>query len=165
MNMPVMPVPNTEHETHTIHYYGLEGEYTIYTVDREIDFPDGALITSRTDLNGIITHANDSFVLMSGWPREDLIGAPHSILRHPDMPSAAFADLWNTVSQGVKWHGYVKNLRRDGCHYWVYATVIPNIRNGEIQGYTSVRRRPPRSKIEEMSALYRQMLEEEKVSC
>ena len=67
---------------------------------RKSNFPTANLITSRTDLNGIITHANEAFVTMSAWSREELIGQPHSILRHPDMPKAAFADLWHTVSKG-----------------------------------------------------------------
>ena len=122
-----------------------------YILDEEVEFPDGKLITSRTDLNGIITHANEAFVTMSAWSREELIGQPHSILRHPDMPKAAFADLWHTVSKGEKWHGYVKNLRKDGRYYWVYATVIPNIRNGKIEGYTSVRRRASAAMVAEIS--------------
>lgn len=123
-------------------------------VDREVPYPDGKLIVSRTDPKGIITHANKAFVEMSGYTREELIGANHYILRHPDMPAVAFKDLWDTVTQGKKWQGYVKNLRKDGAYYWVKATVIPNIRNGELVGYTSVRRKPSRSKIKESEALY-----------
>jgi len=123
-------------------------------VDREVPYPDGKLIVSRTDPKGIITHANKAFVEMSGYTREELIGANHYILRHPDMPAVAFKDLWDTVTQGKKWQGYVKNLRKDGAYYWVKATVIPNIRNGKLVGYTSVRRKPSRSKIKESEALY-----------
>jgi len=123
-------------------------------VDREVPYPDGKLIVSRTDPKGIITHANKSFVEMSGYSREELIGVNHYILRHPDMPAVAFKDLWDTVTQGKKWQGYVKNLRKDGAYYWVKATVIPNIRNGKLVGYTSVRRKPSRSKIKESEALY-----------
>lgn len=123
-------------------------------VDREVPYPDGKLIVSRTDPSGIITHANRAFVEMSGYSREELLGVNHYILRHPDMPAVAFKDLWDTVTQGKKWQGYVKNLRKDGAYYWVKATVIPNIRNGELVGYTSVRRKPSRSKIEESEALY-----------
>jgi aerotaxis receptor len=123
-------------------------------VDREVPYPDGKLIVSRTDPKGIITHANRAFVEMSAYSREELIGANHYILRHPDMPAVAFKDLWDTITQGKKWQGYVKNLRKDGAYYWVKATVIPNIRNGEIVGYTSVRRKPSRSKIKESEALY-----------
>ncbi len=117
---------------------------TVYTTEVEKAFPEGRLIVSRTDLNGIITHANDAFVEMSGYSREELIGAPHHILRHPEMPKIAFKGLWDDMAARKKWHGYVKNLRKDGAYYWVYATAVPNIRNGEVVGYTSVRRKPSR---------------------
>ena len=123
-------------------------------VDREVPYPDGKLIVSRTDPQGIITHANRAFIEMSGYSREELLGTNHYILRHPDMPAVAFKGLWDTVAQGKKWQGYVKNLRKDGAYYWVKATVITNIRNGELVGYTSVRRKPSRSKIKESEALY-----------
>ncbi len=126
--------------------------------DVETSFPDGCLIVSRTDVDGIITHVNQSFVDMSGYSKEELIGQPHSILRHPDMPEAAFKNLWDTIKSGKKWHGYVKNLRKDGGYYWVSATVIPNIRNNVIIGYTSVRRKPSRQRIEECIKLYSEML-------
>jgi aerotaxis receptor len=77
------------------------------------------------------------------------------------MPAAAFGDLWQTIEGGKKWHGYVKNLRKDGRYYWVYATVIPNIRHEEIVGYTSVRRKPSRSRVEECVALYAEMKQAE----
>ncbi len=125
----------------------------LYT-DIETPYPDGKLIVSTTDLEGIITHVNRSFVEMSGYSENELIGAPHSILRHPDMPPAAFKDLWDTVKKGNKWQGFVKNLRKDGGFYWVKATVIPNIRKGEVVGYTSVRRKPSRKKVEECIELY-----------
>ena len=127
---------------------------TIYAVDREVPFPEGRLIVSSTDPAGVITHANESFVAMSGFSLEELLGEQHYILRHPDMPPAAFKGLWDTVNQGLKWHGYVKNLRKDGAYYWVHAAVVPNIRNGHIVGYTSVRRKPSRSKVAEAAALY-----------
>jgi aerotaxis receptor len=127
--------------------------------NEEVPFPEGKLIVSRTDLAGRITHCNPSFVEMSGYTREELIGQPHHILRHPDMPAAAFQDLWDTIQQSKQWHGYVKNLRKDGRFYWVYATVIPNIRNGVITGYTSVRRKPSRAKVLECTKLYAAMNE------
>lgn len=135
---------------------------TVFTTDREVPFPEGRLIVSRTDLEGIITHANDAFVELSGWDREELIGKPHHILRHPDMPKVAFKGLWDTVAEGKKWHGYVKNLRKDGACYWVYATAVPNIRNGQIAGYTSVRRKPSRTRIDTLVPVYSQWLAEEK---
>lgn len=130
----------------------------VFVTDIEIPFPKGCLIVSRTDTSGMITHVNESFVLMSGYEKNELINQPHHILRHPDMPHAAFKDLWVTLKQGDKWYGYVKNLRKDGSYYWVYATVIPNIRKGEVRGYTSVRREPSKSKVEECIKLYSTML-------
>ncbi|MDO8392630.1 MAG: PAS domain-containing protein [Actinomycetota bacterium] len=130
----------------------------IYVVDREVPFPEGRLIVSSTDTVGIITHANESFVQMSGYSLDELMGEQHYILRHPAMPAVAFKGLWDTISSGQKWHGYVKNLRKDGAYYWVHAAVVPNIRNGRIVGYTSVRRKPSRSKVEECTALYKTLM-------
>lgn len=137
---------------------------TVYCTQTEVPFPDGRLIVSRTDLAGIITHANDAFVEMSGYARDELIGAPHHILRHPDMPKLAFKGLWDTLVAGQKWHGYVKNLRKDGSYYWVYATAVPNVRAGQIVGYTSVRRKPSRSRIAELVPVYSQWLEQERTT-
>ncbi len=99
---------------------------------------------------------NEAFVRMSGFAQEDLLGAPHSILRHPDTPKAAFyADLWATVNgAGRRWSGCVKNLRKDGGFYWVYATVIPMVRDGVIVGHTSVRRQPSRAKVKAAAGQY-----------
>jgi PAS domain S-box-containing protein len=133
----------------------------LLVTDVETRFPTGELIVSQTDVPGNITMCNEAFVHMSGWSREQLMGAPHSILRHPDMPKAAFADLWTTIDQGKRWSGYVKNLRRDGGFYWVYATVIPKIVDGVLVGHTSVRREPSRDKVEELAAVYVTMLAEE----
>ncbi|PAT40451.1 PAS domain-containing protein [Vandammella animalimorsus] len=157
MAFPSMQPADDAQQTHTLHFHDGSSR-TVQVSQREIPYPDGRLIISRTDLQGLITHANEAFVELSGYTREELIGQPHCVLRHPDMPRAAFKDLWDTVAAGKKWHGYVKNLRKDGAHYWVYATAVPNVRNGQIVGYTSVRRKPSRKKIAEMSALYQQWL-------
>ncbi|MCV6613440.1 MAG: PAS domain-containing protein [Cellvibrionaceae bacterium] len=133
----------------------------LYVSEEEVPYPDGRLIVSSTDLQGIITFCNDSFVQMSGYSEEELMGQPHSILRHPDIPRVAFVDLWQTVQAGKRWQGYVKNLRKDGRFYWVYATVVPNKRGGVIKGYTSVRRKPSRSKVAEAEALYKKLLAEQ----
>jgi aerotaxis receptor len=127
---------------------------TVLYSEIEVPYPDGKLIVSTTDKNGIITHVNKAFVEMSGYTEEELIGSPHSILRHPDMPAVAFKDLWDTVNKGVHWQGIVKNLRKDGCFYWVKATVIPNVRQGQVVSYTSVRRKPSRTRVEESIKLY-----------
>jgi len=137
----------------TLELYGGLSRKILYT-EIETPYPDGKLIVSTTDTKGVITHVNRSFIEMSGYEEDELIGAPHSILRHPDMPPAAFKDLWDTVNKGVKWQGFVKNLRKDGGYYWVKATVIPNVRNGEVMGYTSVRRKPSKTKVEECIKLY-----------
>lgn len=129
----------------------------VYVTSIETPYPHGKLIVSRTNTAGIITQCNQSFVDMSGYAMDELIGQPHSILRHPAMPAAAFRDLWDTVQAGRQWHGYVRNLRKDGGHYWVYAAVVPNIRDGNIAGYTSVRREPSRVNIEASEARYAEM--------
>ena len=143
ITQPRMPKPSAPYEKYYLcNYYG--EHYPVYCTQEETLFPDGCLITSRTDLDGVITHANDAFVYMSGWSREELIGAPHSILRHPDMPKIAF-----------------QGLCKDGGFYWVYATAIPNIRHGVVEGYTSVRRKPDRHRVDECVELYAKLLREE----
>ena len=134
------------------HYNGSQRK--VFVTDIETAFPEGKLIVSCTNTEGIITQCNQAFVDMSGFTREELIGQPHSILRHPDMPKPAFADLWATVQAGNKWRGYVKNLRKDGGYYWVHAVVVPNVREGKVVGYTSVRRKPSRTKIESIIPVY-----------
>ncbi|MBY4675093.1 PAS domain-containing protein [Marinobacterium arenosum] len=130
-------------------------------LDREVPFPDGKIIVSRTDPDGLITHANQTFVEMSGYPVDELLGQPHHILRHPDMPQQLFAEMWRTVQSGKRWHGYIKNLRKDGAFYWVKATVMPNIRLGKLLGYTSVRKEPSRIKVAECEALYARLRAEQ----
>jgi PAS domain S-box-containing protein len=142
-----------EYREYRLTYYDGSSRKVLVT-DIESPYPDGRLIVSRTTPTGIITHVNQSFVDMSGYKQDELLGQPHYILRHPEMPPAAFKGLWEQVQNGKKWHGYVKNLRKDGGHYWVMATVIPNIRNSIITGYTSVRRKPSRRKVDECIRLY-----------
>lgn len=151
-----MPKPAGECTEHSLTFFDGTTR-TVYDTGVEHPYPDGKLIVSRTDLNGVLTLVNDAFVEISGYSEEELIGKPQHILRHPDMPSAAYQDLWATVKAGKKWHGYVKNLCKDGGHYWVYATVVPNVRKGEVVGYTSVRRKPSRNKVNEAIAQYATM--------
>ena len=96
-------------------------------------------LISRTDLKGRIVFANPAFVRISGYTHEELMGAPHNLVRHPDMPEAAFADLWATLQAGKPWRGFVKNRRKDGGFYWVLANVTPVFQNNAVVGYTSVR--------------------------
>jgi aerotaxis receptor len=137
----------------SLNLYNSVRRLILYT-EIETPYPDGKLIVSTTDKSGVITHVNQSFIEMSGYTKDELLDTPHSILRHPDMPSVAFKDLWDTVNTGKKWQGFVKNLRKDGGYYWVKATVIPNVRNGQVVGYTSVRRKPSRTKVDECIKLY-----------
>ena len=163
MGLPDMTSPSPQAREVRLTYNDTSAR-TVYCTELEVPFPEGSLIVSRTDLQGIITHANQAFVEMSGYEREALIGAPQYILRHPDMPKAAFKALWATVMRGEKWHGYVKNLRKDGSYYWVYASVVPNVRGGTITGYTSVRRKPSRARVAEAAALYEQWIQQELAS-
>lgn len=147
-------------QPHTLTFYD-GSTRNVFVNELETPFPSGELIVSQTTPEGIIKMCNQAFVTMSGYTEEELLGQSHSILRHPEMPRAAFKDLWETIKQGKKWDGYVKNLRKDGGFYWVHATIVPNIRKGTLVSYTSVRREPPRRKIEEITQTYRQMIQEE----
>jgi len=91
-------------------------------------------LISRTDLKGRIVFANPAFVRVSGYSHEELMGAPHNLVRHPDMPEAAFADLWATLQAGKAWRGFVKNRRKDGGFYWVLANVTPVFQNNAVVG-------------------------------
>jgi len=105
----------------------------------ETQVPDAELIISRTDLEGRITYANETFCEISGYTQEELIGKPHSIVRHPDMPSSVFADLWRTIQSKSKWQGVVKNIRQDRGFYWVEATISGVYKNGVLVEYKSLR--------------------------
>ena len=105
----------------------------------ETEVPEGELIVSRTDLKGNITYANETFVEISGYTLNELVGKSHNVVRHPDMPSAAFTDLWDKLSSGAKWSGYVKNLRKDSGYYWVFAQISGVYKDGELVEYKSIR--------------------------
>jgi PAS domain S-box-containing protein len=128
-----------------------------YVTQKEVPFPPGTVLISKTDTKGIITYANDAFVAISGYTREELIGKNHNLVRHPDMPPQAFKWLWNTLKAGRPWRGMVKNRCKNGDHYWVRATIAPIIESGNITGYLSVRRPPTRQQIAEAEALYRKL--------
>ena len=123
---------------------------------REVSFPPNTYLVSRTDLKGTITYANDAFVDISGFSREEMIGKSHNIVRHPDMPEAAFKDLWGTVKSGLPWRGMVKNRCKNGDFYWVEAFVVPLKKNGQITGYMSVRTPAPAAKRAAAEAAYAQ---------
>lgn len=120
---------------------------------------DGMTIVSRTDLKGRITYINDDFVEASGFAETELIGQPHNLVRHPDMPEEAFQDMWNSLKSGRPWTGLVKNRCKNGDFYWVVANATP-VKEGEsVVGYMSVRTRPSREQIEAADALYRKFKE------
>ena len=106
---------------------------------QEYDYPGDELLMSTTDAQGNITHCNAAFMRVSGFTFEELIGQPHNIVRHPDMPPEAFKDLWGTVGHGRSWAGMVKNRRKDGDHYWVHANVTPLMEGGKPKSYMSAR--------------------------
>ncbi len=120
----------------------------------EYPLRDGIQIVSATDTRGIITSCNPDFVEASGFTEAELIGAPHNILRHPDMPEAAYEDMWKTLQAGHPWSGMVKNRRKNGDHYWVEANVTPIKAQGQLIGYQSVRRKPTREQVAAAEALY-----------
>ncbi len=105
----------------------------------ETEVPEEELIISRTDLNGFITYANETFCEISGYEEDEIIGKAHNLVRHPDMPSAAFSDLWNKIQNKQQWIGVVKNLRKDKGFYWIKAIVSGVYKNGELIEYKSLR--------------------------
>ena len=127
---------------------------------REYAFPAGATLVSVTDLKGRITYCNPAFVEVSGFARDELMGQPHNLVRHPDMPEEAFRDMWATIEAGLPWSGYVKNRRKNGDHYWVHAHATP-MKDGErITGYLSVRTQPETAGVQAADALYARMRDE-----
>ena len=115
---------------------------------------DGMTIVSTTDLQGNINYANQYFIEVSGFEEHELLGAPQNILRHPDMPVEAFADLWATIAAGMPWTGMVKNRCKNGDFYWVLANITPVIEQGRPIGYMSVRTKPSREQVAEATQLY-----------
>jgi len=105
----------------------------------ETEVPEDETIISRTDLDGNITHANETFCEISGYDLEEIIGKPHNIVRHPDMPKVVFAELWDRLKNQKQWSGVVKNLRKDGGFYWVNAIVSGIYKDGVLVGYKSLR--------------------------
>ena len=125
-------------------------------------FDEDEIIVSKTDTNGLITYANDVFIRVSGWTEAELLGAPHSIIRHPDMPRCVFKLLWDTIGAGSEIFAYVVNMAKNGDHYWVLAHVTPTFSpDGRITGYHSNRRTPRREAVKEIEPIYRTLLAEE----
>ncbi len=124
---------------------------------RECKVPESATLMSTTDIKGNITYANDVVVEISGFTRDELDGSPHNLVRHPDMPAEAFADMWATLKAGRPWTAIVKNRRKDGDHYWVRANATPLKRKGQNVGYMSVRTQATSSEVAQAEALYARM--------
>lgn len=126
-----------------------------------IEYPisDDTLILSTTDTKGRLTFVNQTFIDVSGFTEEELIGKAHNLVRHPDMPPEAFEDLWNTLKAGDPWTGLVKNRRKNGDFYWVIGNATPIKENGNVIGYLSVRTKPSRELIATVEPIYRQILD------
>ena len=125
--------------------------------DTEVELSDNETIVSTTDRQGNITYVNPYFVEVSGFSEQELIGSPQNILRHPDMPVEAYADMWATIQSGLSWTGMVKNRCKNGDFYWVFANVTPVMENGRETGYMSVRTKPTRQQVSDAAALYRNL--------
>jgi PAS domain S-box-containing protein len=124
---------------------------------------EGDFIVSKTDTKGKITYGNEIFIKMSGYSEDELLGAPHSILRHPDMPKIVFKLLWDHIQRKEEIFAYVKNLCKDGSFYWVYANVTASLdASGKIIGYYSVRRKPTPKALEVIESIYPKLLQAEK---
>ncbi len=129
----------------------------VYVTQREYPLNEGETLLSVTDLKGRIVYANDAFIRVSGFEAAELYGKAHSIVRHPDMPAAAFADMWSTIQRGLPWSALVKNRRKNGDHYWVRANASPIRHAGAVVGYLSVRTRPEPCEVQQHAALYEQI--------
>ncbi|WP_198953755.1 PAS domain-containing protein [Rhodopirellula sp. MGV] len=126
----------------------------------ERTFAESEIIVSKTDLKGIITYANHVFTRVSGFKEAELLGRPHNIIRHPEMPRCVFKLLWDVISQGNEIFAYVINLCKNGDHYWVLAHVTPSFDNsGKIISYHSSRRKPDPKKVAKVVPIYKALLE------
>ncbi|HEX6979136.1 MAG TPA: PAS domain-containing protein [Alphaproteobacteria bacterium] len=130
---------------------------------RESPFRENEIIVSKTDLKGRITYANDVFQRVSRYSARELLGKPHSIIRHPDMPRCVFKLLWDTIQAKGEMFGYILNMASNGDHYWVFAHVTPSYdASGNIVGYHSNRRKPDPAQIAKIAPIYKALLEEER---
>ena len=130
-----------------------------YVSQQNTPLDDDITLMSTTDLQSYITHANDTFVQISGYQLNELLEKPHNLVRHPDMPKAAFADMWYTLKQGEPWSVIVKNRRKNGDHYWVRANAVPMVREGRVTGYMSIRTRATDEEIAAVEPLYKALNE------
>lgn len=138
------------------------GKYATKPTGKERHFGENEIIVSKTDLKGRITYANDVFLKIAGYREAEVLGQPHSLIRHPDMPRAVFQLLWDRIQQGDEIFAYVKNMAKNGDHYWVLAHVTPSRSpNNGIIGFHSNRRVPTREAVSTIEGLYAKLLAEE----
>ena len=133
----------------------------VHTKNIEIEVAENVQLVSTTDLRGDITYANPAFCQIAGYTSEEMIGQHHNLVRHPDMPKAAFRDLWLHLKAGRAWRGMVKNRCKDGSYYWVDAYVTPIYEDGKISGYQSVRCRPTPEHKARASKMYQALKQRE----
>jgi len=132
----------------------------IKPTNNERIFPEDNILVSKTDVKGIITYCNHSFLEISGYSESELLGKQHNIVRHPDMPRVIFSLLWDTLKANREFNGYIKNLVKDGSYYWVFTNVTPSFGDdNELLGYYSVRRKPDVEKLNYIQNLYLELLE------
>ena len=137
-------------------------KYKVQPTGREKVMRENDFIVSKTDLKGRITYGNRIFIEYSGFSEAELLGAPHNIIRHPDMPRGVFKFLWDNIAAGNEVFAYVKNMAKDGSFYWVFANVTPDYdTQGRVTGYLSVRRAPRRAAVDMLAGVYQLMLAEE----
>lgn len=130
-------------------------------LDIEIEFTHGNII-SESDIHGRITYVNRLFCEMTGYSKSELIGQPHSIIRHPDMPKKCFEHLWNNINSGLPWEGYIKNLRKDGAYYWVIVSINPKYDDtGKITGYIALQKPPGAITLREIKESYARLIASE----
>jgi PAS domain S-box-containing protein len=135
----------------------------IQPTGEERTFSPDELIVSKTDPRGVITYANDVFLRVSRYSRSEVVGKPHNIIRHPEMPKAVYKLLWDTLARKREIFAYINNLAADGAHYWVLAHVTPSYGyDGSVIGYHSNRRSPSPAAVEQMAPLYEELLAEER---
>ncbi len=136
---------------------------TVTPTSVERFFPEEEIIVSKTDLKGHITYANETFLSIAGYTEEEILGQPHNIIRHPDMPQCVFKLLWDTLKARKEIFAYVKNMARNGDFYWVFAHVTPTFDDhNQVIGYHSNRRLPDRPQVELFTDVYKQLLAEER---
>ena len=131
-------------------------------MEKEMILDDFAFLVSETDEKGNILFANDDFCKLAEYTVDELIGKPHNIVRHKDMPKAAFKDLWETVKKDQVWSGFVKNATKSGNYYWVFATVFPTVTSDGKKGFLSCRRKATTSEINEHISIYKTLIAQEK---